>query len=194
MAARPMCTSSLGPGGSKTWTPPRRSPSGTRNATGSWPIRTWSSGPSAPTTDCPLHRPRRWSGRSPPDPRALHLRRRPHRCGAVTGQAACLVRSATVYTVTDQSGSTMPVTVAWVPGGRAAGLPGTGAGVMSVFRTAGGRWCLPGRGPPRRRRALAGEGLAGGAVLAVAGPAAAPPAVTVTIPVGTAPFGSRPNR
>jgi hypothetical protein len=32
MAARPMCTSSLGPGGSKTWTPPRRSPSGARNA------------------------------------------------------------------------------------------------------------------------------------------------------------------
>ena len=66
---------------------------------------------------------------------------------------------------------------------------------MSVFRTAGGRWRLPGR----RRAAvaacmLAAAGLTGGAVLASAGPAAAapaatPPAVTATIPVGTAPAG-----
>jgi hypothetical protein len=61
---------------------------------------------------------------------------------------------------------------------------------MSAFRTAGGRWRLPGRGPAVVAAcALAGAGLAGGAVLAVAGPAAAPPAVTATIPVGTAPFG-----
>src|SRR4029077_16440747 len=66
---------------------------------------------------------------------------------------------------------------------------------MSVFRTAGGRWRLPGR---RRAAvtacALAAAGLTGGAVLASDGPAAAaaaapPPAVTGTIPVGTAPRG-----
>ncbi len=28
-----------------------------------WPSRTWSSGPSAPASDCPPHRPRNWSGR-----------------------------------------------------------------------------------------------------------------------------------
>jgi hypothetical protein len=39
------------------WTPPRCSPAGGRNAAGGWPSRTWSSGPSAPARDCPLHRP-----------------------------------------------------------------------------------------------------------------------------------------
>jgi len=41
-------TSSPGPGGSRTWTPPRCCPARGPNAVGGWPGRTCSSGPSAP--------------------------------------------------------------------------------------------------------------------------------------------------
>jgi hypothetical protein len=50
------------PGGSRTWTPPRCSPTGARSAAGGWQSRTWSSGPSAPAGDCPPPQPRNWSG------------------------------------------------------------------------------------------------------------------------------------
>ena len=67
---------------------------------------------------------------------------------------------------------------------------------MSVFRTAGRWWRLPGRRAAAVAVcALAGAGLTGGGVLASAGPAAAaeaaapPAAVTATIPVGSHPDG-----
>ena len=47
-ASPPTWTNSPGPGGSRTWTPPRCCLTGGRNAAGGWPSRTWSSGPSAP--------------------------------------------------------------------------------------------------------------------------------------------------
>ncbi len=55
-----------GPGGSRTWTPPRCCPTRGRNAAGGWPSRTWSSGPSAPARDCPPHQPRNWRGPGTP--------------------------------------------------------------------------------------------------------------------------------
>ncbi len=65
-ASPPTLTSWPGPGGSRTWAPPRCCPARGPNAAGAWPSRTWSSGPSAPGGGCPLRRPSNWSGPGTP--------------------------------------------------------------------------------------------------------------------------------
>ena len=64
--ASPRWTSSPGPGGPRTWTPPRCCPTRGPNAAGGSPSRTWSSGPSAPGGGCPLPPPRNWRGPGTP--------------------------------------------------------------------------------------------------------------------------------